>query len=213
MNISTNLPGYSQRLVTDSGQAYFDTPTSLVPADANGERDVYAYSRATGPLLLSAGAPNAEARISDASVDGKDVFFATNARLVSQDRDVYFDVYDARVNGGLAAQNSAPTESPCSGVGCRVPSAGVAPPSVGSEGSSGDGNVRVRSGKHAKKRLACKKLRGKRKQRCQAKRHKSKRPACKKLRGKQKQRCQARQSKLQRQHRKHVGVATRGGSK
>ena len=41
----------------------------------------------------------------DASESGEDVFFFTAQRLVGQDHDQLVDVYDARVDGGLAAQD------------------------------------------------------------------------------------------------------------
>ena len=48
----------------------------------------------------------------DASEEGEDVFLFTRQSLVSQDQDDNVDVYDARVDGGLAGQNSPPA-SPC----------------------------------------------------------------------------------------------------
>ncbi|HMC50580.1 MAG TPA: hypothetical protein VKH20_08030, partial [Solirubrobacterales bacterium] len=50
----------------------------------------------------------------DASASGDDVFFFTRQQLVGQDKDELQDVYDARVGGGLAAQNPVAVE-PCPG--------------------------------------------------------------------------------------------------
>jgi hypothetical protein len=50
--------------------------------------------------------------IADASANGSDVFFFTRQSLVGQDKDELQDVYDARVGGGIAAQNRLPA-IPC----------------------------------------------------------------------------------------------------
>jgi hypothetical protein len=61
--------------------------------------------------LLSTGKGTESAALADASESGDDVFFFTRARLVGQDEDELTDVYDARVDGGLAAQ-SPPAPAP-----------------------------------------------------------------------------------------------------
>jgi hypothetical protein len=60
--------------------------------------------------LLSSGKDKFPSLFADASVSGKDVFFFTRQQLVGQDKDELQDVYDARVQGGLPAQN--PTSVP-----------------------------------------------------------------------------------------------------
>jgi hypothetical protein len=63
-------------------------------------------------FLLSTGKGSEPAIIADASADAGDVFFLTRAKLVGQDQDTLFDMYTARVGGGLASQNQPPP-NPC----------------------------------------------------------------------------------------------------
>ena len=96
----------------DVSDVVFATEEGLVPADQNSKMDVYEWregqliwvSRDTGELGISfinlgiaiLGNPVI-------SQDGKDVYFATEARLVpsDQDTDNALDVYDARIGGGF----------------------------------------------------------------------------------------------------------------
>ncbi len=113
------LSRHGQRLVNDAGQIFFDTPTSLVAADSNGQRDVYEY-RDGEVRLISPGSGPFNARLADASADGSDVFFATRQGLVGQDLDGELDLYDARLGGGLASQSPAAPLA-CAGEDCRAP--------------------------------------------------------------------------------------------
>jgi hypothetical protein len=76
--------------------------------------------------LLSPGDSAKPALFSDASASGEDVFLFTTERLVGQDRDDLFDLYDARTLGGLASQSPA-ASLPCEGEGCKP---GATPPPV-----------------------------------------------------------------------------------
>jgi hypothetical protein len=94
-----------------------------VAQDANGRRDVYEYDTVTGEIhLLSDGRCDCNATFVDASIDGSDVFFTTRQRLVRADVDNNADLYDVRVDGGIAAQNEAPPAG-CEGEECRGPAA------------------------------------------------------------------------------------------
>jgi hypothetical protein len=91
--------------------------------------------------LISTGKSAYPSLFADASEDGKDVFFFTRQPLVGGDKDELQDVYDARVGGGLAAQNpvaSIPCESAeaCHGSVQAPP----AEPSAGSATFVGPGN-------------------------------------------------------------------------
>jgi hypothetical protein len=81
--------------------------------------------------LLSPGPDGEAAFFSDASADGSSAFIFTRDQLVGQDQDSLLDLYSARVEGGLAAQNPLP-EVPCEGEeGCRpaaTPAPGVGSP-------------------------------------------------------------------------------------
>jgi hypothetical protein len=112
---------YQSRYLSDSGRLFFDSNDPLVPQDVNGTEDVYEYEPAsvgdctTSALtfsersggctgLISSGSSAEESAFLDASETGGDVFFLTQAKLVSQDFDNAFDVYDA---------HECTTQAPC----------------------------------------------------------------------------------------------------
>jgi hypothetical protein len=113
-NISNRRP----QTVTDDGHAYFSTTQALLSADRNSVMDVYEYYQ--GRLtLISPGNDNFAALLVDISPDGRDIFFTTAQSLVSQDTDKGYDLYDARIGGGFAAQNPPPPPPPCQGDFCQ----------------------------------------------------------------------------------------------
>jgi len=144
----------TRNLSEDGSRVFFQTQEALVPQDTNGQTDVYEWERegmgsceptsasSGGCLyLISTGQSPQPSYFGDASADGSDVFFFTRQSLVGQDQDENNDVYDARVEGGIAAQNPPPPE-PCAGETCRGPS--VAPPVFGVPSSTtftGEGNL------------------------------------------------------------------------
>jgi hypothetical protein len=108
---------------SDGSRVFFDSASSLVPQDTNGQQDVYEWERdgagdcrsSEGCIYLLSGGTSTDASyLLDASTSGNDVFFVTRAQLVPQDRDDNFRVYDARVDG---MQTLAPQQ--CSGTGCQ----------------------------------------------------------------------------------------------
>jgi hypothetical protein len=102
-----------------------------------------AFSQINGGCiyLLSTGKSEFPSLFADASADGGDVFFFTREALVGQDKDELQDVYDARVGGGLAAQNPVAVV-PCEGSdACHGPvPAPPAEPAAGSATFVGPGN-------------------------------------------------------------------------
>jgi hypothetical protein len=115
--ISNRLP----QVVLDDGTVFFDTPGRLVTADHNGSQDVYSYKNGR-VTLISPGDGDYDAVFMDASVDGRDVFFATPEGLVPQDTDRQYDVYDARVGGGFPSPTQPPP--PCIRSNCGEQSSG-----------------------------------------------------------------------------------------
>ncbi|HET9153684.1 MAG TPA: hypothetical protein VFN85_06185 [Solirubrobacterales bacterium] len=96
-------------LSSDGSRIFFDSSDALIPQDTNHEVDVYEWEAqgvggcgrnngCIGPISSGRGADGAT--FVDASVDGSDAFFLTDASLVSQDGGG-LDVYDARVGGGF----------------------------------------------------------------------------------------------------------------
>lgn len=126
----------ARNLSSDGNHVFFQTQEALVPQDANGQMDVYEWER-EGALdgncksgsgntsggclyLISTGQSSDQSYFGDASTDGHDVFFFTRQSLVGQDRDDNVDLYDARVDGGIASQNTPGTPDPCAGEACRM---------------------------------------------------------------------------------------------
>jgi hypothetical protein len=165
--------GYQPRYLFDSGRLFFNSGDALVPQDVNGQQDVYEFepfgvgscglAQGCVSLISSGRGPDASTLL-DASATGNDVFFATSDPLVAQDGDQIRDLYDARVDGGIASQNDV-AAPPCSGESCKAPASGqsgVQTPS--STGFSGPGNltppgVQSSHGKPVKKRHVVKRKR------------------------------------------------------
>jgi hypothetical protein len=123
-------PGY----LSDRGRLFFNAADALVPQDTNGLEDVYEYEPSgvgdcavsSGCVgLISSGTSGEESVLLDASESGDDVFFMTTSRLVGQDTDSGFDVYDARVctaSSPCVASVAASSPASCaSGDACRGP--------------------------------------------------------------------------------------------
>jgi len=152
-----STPLEQPRYLSDDGsRLFFTTTDGLAAADRNGRLDAYEFERAGAGdctagspgfsaasegcvRLLSTGASAADSYLVDASSDGRDVFISTAQRLLPQDGDERYDVYDARAGGGFAP--AGPPAEPCEGEACRptVP----APPETtpGSSSFDGAGNV------------------------------------------------------------------------
>jgi hypothetical protein len=100
-------PIYQPRYIFNGGRLFFNSPDALVPGAVNGLEDVYEYepgeegSCAPGEkgcvALISSGTSGQESAFVDASASSGDVFFLTSARLVGQDDDNAYDVYDAHI--------------------------------------------------------------------------------------------------------------------
>jgi hypothetical protein len=145
-----------EQAVTNSDQVFFTSSARLVAADVNGTEDVYEYKDGKNTLISPGNGPF-NARFADISEDGSDVFFTTDQKLVGQDNDETADVYDARIDGGLAKQNPPPPQE-CLRDDCKAtPNAGPELPFGGSEALNGPGNVsgaarkRCAKGSHARK--------------------------------------------------------------
>jgi hypothetical protein len=154
------LSNHSAQQVTDGGQVFFTSSARLVAADANGTEDVYEYEDGHNALISPGNAPFA-AKFADASEDGSNVFFTTGQKLVGQDNDRSVDIYDARINGGLAKQNPPPPQE-CLRDDCKAtPGAGPELPFGGSEALGGPGNVGGKVPKRCPKGTHARKVKGK----------------------------------------------------
>ncbi len=155
---------YQSRYLEDSGRLFFDSNDALVPQDVNGTEDVYEYeppgagncttsksvtfSVRTGGCvdLISSGTSAEQSAFLDASENGGDVFFLTQAKLLPQDFDTSLDIYDAHECTAAAPCIPVPpgVPSPCdTGDACK-PSPSPQPAIFGAPSSatfSGAGNI------------------------------------------------------------------------
>ena len=108
--------------------------------------------------LVSSGKSPYPSYFTDASESGDDAFFFTRQGLVAQDKDELQDVYDAKVGGGLAAQNRIP-QPPCESIeACHGPR--PAPPPESSPSTDtfvGPQNPKPKPKKPTKKKSKAKK--------------------------------------------------------
>lgn len=113
-------PIYQPRYVFNEGRVVFDSPDALVSQDVNGLEDVYEYEPQSTDCskdggcgsLISSGTSGQESALVDSSVTGEDVFFMTSSKLVSQDYDNNYDVYDAHVCSASVPCSTPPTVTP-----------------------------------------------------------------------------------------------------
>ena len=171
---------YQSRYLSDSGRLFFDSHDGLVPHDKNRTWDVYeyeppaikqtpasdsctsgsdSYSERSGGCvsLISSGASGQESALLDASENGDDVFFVTAARLLGEDYDSAYDVYDAHVCSAQSPCAAAAVSPPActTSDSCRA-APGVQPSLFGPPPSAtfaGAGNLAPPASKPAVKHL------------------------------------------------------------
>jgi hypothetical protein len=131
-----------RNLSADGSRVFFETEEALVEGDSDSQMDVYEWEResagtcaagTSGGCLypISSGVSSEPSYFAEASSSGGDVFFFTRQPLVGQDEDELVDLYDARVGGGIAAQNSPAPAAPCLGEAChpaQAPASAIGPP-------------------------------------------------------------------------------------
>jgi hypothetical protein len=180
-----------RNLSADGNRVFFHSSSPLLPEDISGGqepevtcrtaltcRDVYEWEAvgtgsckiatwSGGCIYLISGGENSQASMFiGASANGSDAFFITAASLVPSDGDEQFDVYDARINGGLSAQHQT-SPPPCeSGQACKGPGpVGATPATPGTATFQGPGNEKPKPTK-------CKKGKKRKNGKCVSKKHK-----------------------------------------
>jgi hypothetical protein len=120
-------PMYLQRVVSNDGRVFFDTPNALLPRASNGQANVYEYQDGH-VYLISSGTGGTPSYFLDASVSGEDVFIVSGQPLLPSSTRT-LRIYDARVNGGLPEPQNLTecSEEDCKGAVTPVPL--FAPPS------------------------------------------------------------------------------------
>jgi hypothetical protein len=158
-----SLQAYKPRALSANGRrVFFDSSDALVTGDANsnptthtGVPDVYEWEAqgegncalAAGCIsILSNGALPQGASFADASQEGSDAYFLTEASLLPPDPGS-MDLYDARVGGDFAEPQP---QIPCEGDACQVLPAVPGEPSLGTL-AKGAGNPAVVYHKYCRK--------------------------------------------------------------
>lgn len=163
-------PSFPQpRYLSDSGRLFFDSQDTLSSFDTNeGIEDVYEFEpqevggcgRPDGCVsLISAGTGSEDSNFLAADPSGKNVFFTSRDQLAQKDRDDLIDLYDAREEGGAAAE-SEPARAECQGEACQPLVSAPNDPTPGSSLIEGAGNVnegKAKKHKHKKQKKHVKK--------------------------------------------------------
>jgi hypothetical protein len=131
---------HSNSPLTDNGRyVFFTSAERLVAEDRNGKKDAYRYDTQAGEVsLLSSGESDQNSYFIDASANGSDAFIATTEPLSGWDVDNAFDIYDARIGGGLPEPVPAPPS--CVGDACQPPPLTLNDPTPNSSSFRGAGN-------------------------------------------------------------------------
>jgi hypothetical protein len=133
-------PNANHPLADNGRYVFFSTREALDPRDTNGKYDAYVYdTEKEEPRLISSGQCNCDSFFISASPDGQDAFFTTYQQLVRADVDSQADLYDARIGGGLAAQNKVP-QAECQGDACQAAPTPPNDPTPASSSFVGAGN-------------------------------------------------------------------------
>ena len=180
----------TRNLSANGARVFFQTAEALLPQQAtDGQENVYEWEQEGAGscnvgegdenggclYLISSGQSAGPSYFGDASEEGEDVFFFTRQSLVSQDQDQNVDIYDAREDGGIAAQNPASPETPCESETCRgVLTSGPVFGAPSSATLSGTGNLApptpthtaVTTPKPKPRRVMCKKGFTRKKNKC-----------------------------------------------
>jgi len=132
----------SRGISADGSRVFFTTSSTLDARDENASADVYEWSAERGTAaLISSGDPDSRGdSLIDIDAAGDNVFFASEIQLTASDTDELFDLYVARVGGGLPDPPGFDTET-----GCVLPNKCQGPvlpsPPLQGSGSGGAGPV------------------------------------------------------------------------
>jgi hypothetical protein len=144
---------YKPRALSQEGtRLFFDSADTLLLADSDGRPDVYeweakgtaACTKSAGCIGLISGGRAGEGSFADASADGTDAYFLSEAPLLGTDADAATDLYDARAGGGFA---EPPPQIPCEGDDCQGPPPGPEDPTPGTATLEGPPNPPARFAK------------------------------------------------------------------
>jgi hypothetical protein len=171
---------YQPRFLSDQGQLFFDSSEALVPKDVDGQTDVYEYEpegvgscrttsgsgsvvfvrQSAGCIgLISSGESTAESLFIDASANGSDVFFYTLDKLLPEDIEGSFSVYDAHECTSAAPCPTAhEAQPPCDTADACKPAPTPQPSIFGDPSSatfSGAGNISPKPPATTSRKASC----------------------------------------------------------
>jgi hypothetical protein len=135
-----STPFHQPRSLSDDGsRLFFSSPDPLVPGLAGGKAKVFEYEDGSVGLISGTGDSGNDVFL-DASASGNDVFLASREQLVPNDKDELVDVYDARVDGGIAT--AAASTPACQDGACQGTSSAAPPFSAPVSATfAGEGNI------------------------------------------------------------------------
>jgi hypothetical protein len=189
---------------SDGSRVFFSSAGAYAAGDNNNTFDAYEWHE--GQLsLLSSGTSAQGSYYVGTGQSGRDALFVTSQPLVGWDTDQVYDLYDARIEGGLP--EPADKESRCEGEACQ--STAIAPVAGSPASSSLNAADRPSAHKQAKKKKK------KRKKAAPACKRQGKASKAKSSKAKSKRRCLSR--KLHKHHKHKASTngkaAGQGGSK
>jgi hypothetical protein len=139
-----------ERLTISENGSYvvFQSSDALTPQVHGGTNNVYEWQDGNVYLISDGTDSQSNAGLIGMDATGENIFFVTADKLVGQDTDEDYDVYDARVDGGFPAPTPEPS---CSGEACQGPltgSLGSTTPLITSNGAPSIGNLPAATAKH-----------------------------------------------------------------
>ncbi|HEX3734212.1 MAG TPA: hypothetical protein VHU86_03565 [Solirubrobacterales bacterium] len=126
---STRGLHYNRPMSDDGTRVFFFSTDALAPGGVAGSRNTYEWENGKVSLIATG-----TEKLIGTSTSGDDVFLTTRSRLVPQDFDLEYDLYDARVGGGFPAE---PASIPCEPAADQCQGAPTPPPAVSAAQSSG----------------------------------------------------------------------------
>jgi streptogramin lyase len=136
----SGTPNALPRSVSENG-AYvvFQSSAALTPQVRGGINNVYEWHEGDVSLISDGTDTSEHAGLIGMDASGENIFFVTADKLVGQDTDEDYDVYDTRIDGGFPAPMLAPS---CTGEACQsaLPSPFL-PPTPGSTVTPAIGNL------------------------------------------------------------------------
>jgi hypothetical protein len=125
----------------DGSYIVFQSSDALTPQVQGAKQNVYEWHNGQVHLISDGTDTQDNSGLIGIDASGEDIYFVTADKLVGQDTDEDYDLYDARINGGFPAPTPEPS---CSGESCQGPlnsSLTASSPLISSTGLPAIGNL------------------------------------------------------------------------